>query len=44
MEPEWIETAGWHKVTPLVGQPTGERLAAAIETALAGRETRLTRE
>jgi hypothetical protein len=36
LEPEWIETAGTHAVTPLVGAPTGERLAAAIETALAG--------
>jgi hypothetical protein len=35
MEPSWMETAGLHGVTPLVGQPTGERLAAAIETALA---------
>ncbi len=35
MEPSWIETAGVHGVTPLVGAPTGERLAAAIEEALA---------
>jgi hypothetical protein len=35
MEPAWMETAGLHGVTPLVGSPTGERLAAAIETALA---------
>jgi hypothetical protein len=35
MEPAWIETAGVHGVTPLVGNPTGERLAAAIEEALA---------
>jgi hypothetical protein len=34
MEPAWIETAGAHGVTPLVGSPTGERLAAAIEEAL----------
>lgn len=37
MEPAWIETAGAHGVTPLVGKPTGERLAAAIEEALASR-------
>jgi len=37
MEPAWIETAGLHGVTPLVGQPSGERLAAAIEDALAAR-------
>jgi hypothetical protein len=35
MEPDWIETAGSHAITPLVGLPTGERLAAAIESALA---------
>ena len=35
MEPSWIETSGSMQVTPLVGDPTGERLAAAIETALA---------
>ena len=39
MEPEWMETAGVHGVTPLVGNPTGERLAAAIEQALAVRPT-----
>jgi hypothetical protein len=37
MEPDWVETAGWHRVTPLVGQPSGERLATAIEAALASR-------
>lgn len=37
MEPAWMEVAGLHGVTPLVGLPTGERLAAAIEEALAGR-------
>ena len=35
IEPEWMTTAGVHGVTPLVGSPTGERLAAAIEEALA---------
>jgi hypothetical protein len=35
MEPAWAETAGLHGVTPLVGRPTGERLAEAIEAALA---------
>lgn len=34
MEPAWMETAGLHGVTPLVGLPTGERLVAAIEAAL----------
>jgi CheY-like chemotaxis protein len=37
MEPDWIETAGAHGITPLVGLPTGERLALAIEEAVAGR-------
>lgn len=37
IEPDWIELAGVHGVTPLVGIPTGERLAAAIEEALAAR-------
>jgi DNA-binding NarL/FixJ family response regulator len=37
MEPAWIETAGAHGVTPLVGRPSGERLAEAIEAALASR-------
>ena len=34
-EPEWVQTAGAHRVTPLVGDPTGDRLAAAIEEAIA---------
>jgi hypothetical protein len=37
MEPEWMETVGVHGVTPLVGRPTGERLAEAIEAAIAGK-------
>jgi hypothetical protein len=36
MEPSWMESAGMHGVTPLVGNPTGDRLAEAIEEALAG--------
>ncbi len=36
VEPEWAETAGSHRITPLVGQPTGERLATAIEEAVGG--------
>jgi hypothetical protein len=36
MEPEWIETSGPLGITPLVGSPSGERLALAIETSLAG--------
>ena len=35
LEPSWIETAGLHRITPLVGAPTGDRLADAIERALA---------
>ena len=33
-EPDWVETAGVHRVTPLVGHPTGDRLATAIEAAI----------
>jgi hypothetical protein len=35
IEPSWVETAGPLAITPLVGSPAGERLAAAIEQALA---------
>lgn len=35
IEPSWVETTGPLAITPLVGSPTGERLAAAIEQALA---------
>jgi hypothetical protein len=34
IEPDWIELAGAHRVTPLVAAPTGERLAAAILEAV----------
>ena len=34
MEPAWIDTDGPTGVTPLVGLPTGERLANAIEASL----------
>jgi hypothetical protein len=34
MEPDWIELAGRHGITPLVGAPTGARLAEAIEQAM----------
>jgi hypothetical protein len=38
IEPDWIEIAGPHGITPLVGAPSGPRLAAAVEQAfLAGR-------
>jgi hypothetical protein len=37
IEPEWIEIIGAHRVTPLVGIPTGNRLADAIDEAIAGR-------
>lgn len=33
-EPDWIDLAGRHRITPLVGAPTGERLAEAIERAI----------
>jgi DNA-binding NtrC family response regulator len=35
IEPEWMELTGIHAVVPLVGQATGDRLADAIERALA---------
>ena len=34
MEPDWIATVGSTRITPLVGSPTGERLANAIEASL----------
>ena len=36
MELDWVETEGVHRVVPLVGVPTAEKLAVAIEEALAG--------
>ena len=38
MELDWVETEGPHKVVPLVGVPTAERLDAAIKEALRGNE------
>jgi hypothetical protein len=35
MELDWVETEGVHKVIPLVGVPTAERLDTAIKEALA---------
>ena len=35
MELDWVETDGVHKVVPLVGVPTAERIDAAIKEALA---------
>jgi DNA-binding NtrC family response regulator len=35
MELDWVETEGIHKVVPLVGVPTAERLDAAIKEAMA---------
>jgi DNA-binding NtrC family response regulator len=35
MELDWVETEGLHKVVPLVGVPTAEKLDAAIKEALA---------
>ena len=34
MELDWVETEGPHKVVPLVGVPTAERLDAAIKEAI----------
>jgi DNA-binding NtrC family response regulator len=34
IEPDWIDLAGEHRITPLVGPPTGARLAEAIEQAV----------
>ena len=34
MELDWVETEGLHKVVPLVGVPTAEKLDAAIKQAL----------
>ncbi len=34
MELDWVETEGIHKVIPLVGVPTAERLDEAIKEAL----------
>ena len=36
MELDWVETAGVHRVVPLVGVPTAARLDAAISEALKG--------
>ncbi|HYK95112.1 MAG TPA: hypothetical protein VE011_04475 [Candidatus Dormibacteraeota bacterium] len=35
IEPNWIDVTGELRVTPLVGSPSGDRLASAIEGALA---------
>ena len=34
MELDWVETEGPHKVVPLVGPPTAEKLDAAIKEAI----------
>ncbi len=34
IELDWVETEGVHRVVPLVGVPTAEKLASAIEEAL----------
>jgi len=34
MELDWVETEGVHKVVPLIGVPTAEKLDAAIKEAL----------
>lgn len=35
IELDWVATSGPHRVVPLVGLPTAERLAAAIDEAMA---------
>ena len=35
IEPNWIELTGRHRIVPLVGSPTGARLAEAIQEAVA---------
>ena len=35
MELDWVTTTGPHRVVPLVGLPTAERLASAIDEAMA---------
>ena len=35
MELDWVVTTGPHRVVPLVGVPTAERLATAIDEAMA---------
>jgi hypothetical protein len=37
LEPDWMELAGRHRVTPLVGTPSTQRLREAIQEALASR-------
>lgn len=39
IEPDWMEVVGPTGVTPLVGLPSGARLAAAIEASLGDRST-----
>jgi hypothetical protein len=34
IEPSWVETSGPNGVIPLVGLPSGERLAAAVAAAM----------
>ena len=38
IELDWVRESGVHRVVPLVGPPTGARLRAAIELALAGKD------
>ena len=37
IEPGWVELFGAHRITPLVGNPTGARLADAIDEAIASK-------
>ncbi len=39
IEPAWINTVGPNGVTPLVGLPSGERLASVIEASLVAAST-----
>jgi hypothetical protein len=34
IEPDWVEIVGAHRITPLVGLPSGPRLAAAVDMAV----------
>jgi DNA-binding NtrC family response regulator len=38
IEPDWIELTGPLAITPLVGAPSGDRLAAAIDRAIGSAE------
>ena len=39
MELDWVQTPGRHRITPLVGLPTGARLDEAIQQAISSART-----